>query len=275
MTLHFRGAAVGPLLALAGCAQTPVSLEPAAEAATDCFVLRAEWQPMTQSKYRLHETEPALAALRAPAVAAEVRSWPNASLASILPADGQPLGVPFRVAVADFLPFLRQIHPGACERVQHMIQAPGAFGCVVERSDATLDVLYRVHAGFEIEANAAWMAPAQFEGRLVVDRRAGTVDHFSLRLPPTRPNVVVNVAQDFGVIADIGSIPAMSDGTAAAPRAGDTDRLRHARAVLERAFYDFAAIDWLPLEEGLERANAEELPLHVVVLFGALTDESC
>ena len=247
------------------------------------FTLTAEMQPMAASKYKLYATEPSLEVLRSGAVATAVKEWKNESLRSILPPDSKAVGATFPVRVDAFLPFLQQIHAGARETVNHMITNPGAFGCVLERGESTLDVLYRVHAGFELAAKRAWMAPAQFEGRLVLDRRSGEVRHFSLRLPPTRPNADLNVARGEGFIADIGSIPKMEVATST-PRAadaagdehdGDDENVQRARDSLQRAFYPFAAIDWLPMQEGLERAFDEDRPLHVVILFGALADESC
>jgi hypothetical protein len=48
-----------------------------------------------------------------------------------------------------------------------------------------------------------------------------------------------------------------------------------ARQRLARMFYGFAAIQWTPFETALAKAKAEKKPLHVVVLFGTLDDESC
>jgi len=240
------------------------------------FELRARWQPMAGSKYRLHEGEPALQAMRAPKVAEESRSWPAESVSKLLPPLDSRDDQPFAVRVHAVLPFLRQLHPGAQERVTHMITHPGAFGRVLKQDESTLDVLYRVHAGFELVKGRANLAPAQFEGRLVLDRATGAVRHFSLELPPTRPNVDLNVTMGAGtVIADIGSVPAMGLSTAGPPPAVEPEALARARLELQRAFYPFAEIEWLPLAQGLERSITEERPMHLVILFGALGDESC
>jgi hypothetical protein len=55
----------------------------------------------------------------------------------------------------------------------------------------------------------------------------------------------------------------------------DAATLARARLALSRSLYAFARIDWVPFPESLARAAAEDKPLHVVVLFGALGDESC
>jgi hypothetical protein len=257
------------------CSSRP---EPEAEPARSSgatFTTIAVWDPVLRSTYRLPETKAGLSPLHLPLVAELRREWSLADLELALPTDDVPVGHTFRVDPEVFLPFLRQLHPGAAAQVNRMIQDSGAFGCVIDRSDDRLDVLYRVHAGFEITPATAWIAPAQFEGRLVLDRRRPRVEHFSLALPPTRPNVVMNLRTDRGVIADIGSIPRMEIATEGAPPAMPVDSREGARAVLARAFYDFARIEWLPLVEGVRRAFDEEKLLHLVVLFGALGDESC
>ncbi len=242
----------------------------------DSFRLQATWKPMRDSKYRLFESTESLRAMQSPRVASAAAEWPNQSIEFALPPADQPLDQPFRVPVDGFMPFLRQLHPGAAPRVTHMIPAPGAYGVVLQRDATTLDLFYRVHAGFELVQDKAWIAVAQFEGRLILEPTAHAVRHFSLTLPPTTPNIDMNVrAEGIGITADIGSVPEMTLSTERSAPDVPPDRLESVRKVLRRSFYDFAAIEWTSLQEGLERAIAEDMPLHVVILFGALTDESC
>ena len=48
-----------------------------------------------------------------------------------------------------------------------------------------------------------------------------------------------------------------------------------ARGKLARRFYRFVDIDWQPFARAVAEARREEKPLHVMVLFGTLDDESC
>ena len=41
------------------------------------------------------------------------------------------------------------------------------------------------------------------------------------------------------------------------------------------AFYKFSEIEWTPIEDAVERAKASNRPIHAVLLFGVLDDESC
>ena len=48
-----------------------------------------------------------------------------------------------------------------------------------------------------------------------------------------------------------------------------------AREKLATAFYKFAKIEWVPIENAVELAKLTNRPIHALVLFGALDDESC
>jgi hypothetical protein len=80
-----------------------------------------------------------------------------------------------------------------------------------------------------------------------------------------------------GTICDIGSIPRMELIGGTFPELpADARRLQGpSTRKLERAFYPFAAIDWLDLAEARKQSLATGKPLHVVLMFGSLPDESC
>ena len=48
-----------------------------------------------------------------------------------------------------------------------------------------------------------------------------------------------------------------------------------ARNALELKFYRFAEIGWRPVTEAVELAKLNNRPIHVVLVWGALDDESC
>ncbi|MDE0681879.1 MAG: hypothetical protein OXI63_03085, partial [Candidatus Poribacteria bacterium] len=43
----------------------------------------------------------------------------------------------------------------------------------------------------------------------------------------------------------------------------------------ESSLYKFTEIEWTPVEDAVERAKALNRPIHAVLLFGVLDDESC
>ena len=48
-----------------------------------------------------------------------------------------------------------------------------------------------------------------------------------------------------------------------------------ARKRLELKFYKFAEINWLPIEAAVAESEATQRPIHVVIAWGPLDDESC
>ena len=48
-----------------------------------------------------------------------------------------------------------------------------------------------------------------------------------------------------------------------------------ARRALKLKFYKFAKIDWLPLDEAVAQAKATNRPIHAILVWGCLDDESC
>ena len=51
--------------------------------------------------------------------------------------------------------------------------------------------------------------------------------------------------------------------------------LEKARRALEVEFYKFAEIDWLPIDEAVVQAKVTNRPIHAILVWGCLDDESC
>ena len=255
--------------------------------------LHARWEPCKRSKYGLFaETE----VLRAPKPAEERRVVRSAELAPFLPQTPVAVGDTWAVPPEAVLPLLRQFHPGARAELHHGFgAAPGTFACLRAASNERLELLFRAHAEFELEGGVTY-TPAQFEGRLVLDRKSGAPLALRIALPDRDTNVDVNVPSDsddkwvdadgnevpMSMFADIGWVPVMelAGGTLGAAELdahayADALPLVAARKLLARRFYPFERLDWLPFAEAVHAARELGKPLHVVVLFGTLDDESC
>ena len=48
-----------------------------------------------------------------------------------------------------------------------------------------------------------------------------------------------------------------------------------ARKALELKFYKFAEINWVPIEEAVAESETTQRPIHVIIAWGPLDDESC
>ncbi len=260
--------------AAGACATTPKPPAPWAEP-----VLEAEWAPVESSRYGLFERVDALRALGEVGPAVPSAPLDAASLDALLPPEGLAEGATWRPDHRPLFALLERFHPGATPHLHHGSGAVGARAVLLERSSRRTDVLVRVHADFVI-GEQVWYTPAQFEGRAVWE--GGQLVWFELGLPPRDTNVDANAYDEgFGaVLADIGYCPRMRLAPRAAaglagPPSRDEEELAAARLALARAFYRFAAIDWLPLDRAVELARDTGRPLHAVLLFGTLDDESC
>ena len=258
--------------------ETPRSLRPFE------LELHAHWEQLTDTTYGF-ETKFALVRDLAPA---NLRAtYDTTKFEPFLPPAGVDVGSHWRLPAAAMLPFLRQLHPGARTQLHHDggfgLSAQGAWACLRALDDRHAEIVLRAHAEFLLAGSgepdtSSWFTPSQFHGRLTIDRLAGKVMAFQLLVPKARANVDVNIAKDGGVIADIGSIPRLElIGGTFPVIATETKQIseRDADRILERAFYPFAAIEWLDLAAARKASLASGKPLHVVTLFGSLADESC
>ena len=195
------------------------------------------------------------------------------------------------------IPFLRQFHSGATTEMHinpgrefvHEVfnytvyrsgpgfQSEGAFACLRALSPSYAEIAFRIHAEFLLDSDAdAYFTPAQFTGRLILNRDNGTVREFWLYLPPRNTNVDINA---FGG-ADMVFVPRMEligqnlhDQRNIVWEASITEE--EAGAALEASFYKFAEIERSPIEEVVAQARARNRPIHVLLTWGVFDDESC
>ena len=195
------------------------------------------------------------------------------------------------------IPFLRQFHPGATAEMHinpgrefvHQVfnftvyrsgpgfQSEGAFACLRALSPSYGEIVFRIHAEFLLDSDAdAYFTPAQFTGRLILNRDNGTVREFWLYLPPRNTNVDINAYNS----ADMVFVPRMELIGRNVHDQGDivwetSITEKEASDLLEASFYKFAEIERLSIEEVIVQAQAENRPIHVLMTWGVFDDESC
>jgi len=173
------------------------------------------------------------------------------------------------------LPFLRQFHPSATMDVGY--GRNGAKACLRALSSEYADIVFRIHAHFTLNASIdAYLRPAQFAGHLVINLNSGAIHQFTLSLPNRNSNVDIGAFRTH----DIGFVPRMElcSLSRAQPEAMAWETAITAEAAdrkFQEALYKFAEIEWTPIEEAVELAKASNRPIHAVLLFGVLDDESC
>lgn len=227
--------------------------------------------------------------------AAERVTYGARELSALLPATLESVGQMWKIDPEGAAHFLKQLHPGTSMTFDHYRQPygrrpgpAGAFGIVRALTPAYLDVLFRVHAEFDLKPGAALYTPACFLGRLVLDRERDAVAYLDLRVPLDL-SVNLNILLTFPLPDDSGKevtnivferIETMdlSGGDAAVlARTDGPDALlvAEAHARVKRAFYKFLDVEWVALEQAVATATALGKPILAAVLTSPLDDQSC
>lgn len=266
--------------------------------------VQAYWDPIAEAKYNLHQlSQDRFNRIKERAIKrnypeADALTWKQAlALFNFKPVqllmeyrskDFQAFLPPTSVNVGDIweldsegiLTFLRQFHPGATPQLtvfsSRTRRHEGMKACLRAISPEYAEIVFRIHVQFRLHAPGARLLPAQFTGRLILNLHEHSVYQFSLSLPTRNSNVDIN----FLGCADMAFVPRMalcylSDASLHDLAWEASISEQDARQKLARAFYKFVDIEWTPIEGTVERAEATNRPIHAVVLFGALDDESC
>ena len=205
-----------------------------------------------------------------PGPAHPLKDYRTADFQDFLPSSIANVGDVWDLDPEGILSFLRQFHPGA-------ISKNGAKACLRALSPEYADIAFRIHARFTLDASIdAYFRPAQFAGHLVINLNTGTICQFTLSLPNRNSNV------DIGAFRtnDLAFVPRMElcSLSETQPKSIAWEAAITAEEVekkFQNAFYTFAEIEWTPIEDAVELAKASNRPIHAVLLFGVLDDESC
>ena len=250
--------------------------------------VHAHWYPIADATYNLHK-EPENVELFDLSPNEPIREYKGEAFNAFLPSSSVTVAAVWELDLDKVIPFLSQFHPGARGKLRH--GQKGAFACLRALSQDYADITFRIHAEFTLATHhkpgwkpgthehlidEARFIPSQFTGRLLIDLKTGVICDFSLALPPRNSNVDIN---DFGY-ADMVFVPRME---LLATPAQTSDDIEWKDAItpegacrrLELKFYKFAEINWLPLEDAVEKAKATQRPLHAIISWGPLDDESC
>uniref|UniRef100_S4RML1 Selenoprotein N n=1 Tax=Petromyzon marinus TaxID=7757 RepID=S4RML1_PETMA len=189
----------------------------------------------------------------------------------------------------------------------------GSVACIRAQSDMYYDIVFRVHAEFQLNEPPAfpfWFTPAQFTGHVTIARDSSHVRAFHMFVPNNRSlNVDMewlfgsmdqgNMEVDIGfmpkmeLVAEGPSVPALIyDENGNAINTSDPDvepiqfvfeniewrseiSFQEAYRQMEVAMYPFKKIQYHPFTDAFEKAKAEDKLVHSILLWGALDDQSC
>ncbi len=261
--------------------------------------VQAHWEPITDATYNLHQlTEEQFVRAKAkcpelanmeweqalelfnPKPAHPLKDYSQTDFQVFLPSSTANVGDIWELDPKGILPFLCQFHPGATTEItvfsRRTHRSEGTKACLRAISPNYAEVVFRIHAQFALDTFGVRLLPAQFVGRLLLNRKEEAVVEFSLLLPPRNSNVDVNAFR----AADVAFIPRMELSTLSSTPVREIAwetaiTEEEARKKLATAFYKFAKIEWGPIEDAVELAKVTSRPIHALVLFGVLDDESC
>ena len=235
--------------------------------------------PIENTGSNFHVEWDALANLR---VAEPEKQHPTSVFQSFLPDTPVAVGELWALDVRGVLALLKQLHP--MPNLFMHINAGDSYGlwaCLRAYNDQYADIVFRIHAEFKLEDG--WFTPSQFTGHLVIDRNKEKVAFFEMYVPEGVINFDVNWKQnkdDSHFHTSTGFCPKIE------LRAGMQDLLKSieftesitqeaAERALIHKFYKSEQINWVPLEQVLELAEAQQKPIHALSIDGPLVDESC
>ncbi|XP_062615811.1 selenoprotein N-like [Saccostrea cucullata] len=170
--------------------------------------------------------------------------------------------------------------------LQTRFEPRGGYSALRAINGDIADIYFRFHAEFQLNEKPLlpfWFTPAYFTGNIILDTRTKETHHFHLYVPNTNE---LNVDLEWygsnrpndNLMVDIGFLPVME--LKSIPRSEELQWLREKsikeiQSDLEKAFFPFKQVDYLPFEEAIKVAQAESKLIHHIVLWGSLDDQSC
>ncbi len=256
----------------------PLNLDGSAEVSVTGFIA-----PIEYTQYRFHVDWDTLANLR---VAEPEKQYSTSIFRDFLPKEAVSVGTPWEIEQAGPLELLKQLHPSPSlgmgwDLHHHKTESQGLWACLRAYGDEFADIVFRIHAQFALKNG--WFTPSQFTGHLVIDRIKRSVAFFQMSVPDGTINFDTWWKKDpdaEGHITDSGFCPQMelrSEIEDVAQNIEFTESITQEEVEhqLTLCFYKSQRINWVSLEEALERAPAQQKPIHAISINGPLLDESC
>ena len=254
--------------------------------------VQAHWDPIADSFFNLHNRSPQHAALCNLSPSYPIKDYGTEAFKVFISTSAVAVGDVWEIDSDGVIPFLRQFHPRTTTSLSYGEE--GAFACLRAVSPDYAEIIFRIHAEFTLASLAdfdwVWQGErrqddwsdearfilSQFAGRLVLNLKTGAVRAFSLALPARKNNVNFNSFEG----CDMLFVPRMELLATNEDNLGEivweyAITAEEARKKLELKFYRFAEIDWFPIDEAVVQAEVTHRPIHAILLWGALDDESC
>lgn len=185
----------------------------------------------------------------------------------------------------------------------------GSTAVIRAYNEDYVDIVFRIHAEFQLNRPPFypfWFTPAQFKGHLTISRDGSHIIDFHLYVPDDkRLNVDMewltgsqesgNMEVDIGympqmeLLSTTESHPAVLDGVdhrdgyiPSRPNESKTDviwkeeiSVAEAERLLEVEMYPFKKVTYYNFTDGMREATRVGRPIHSILLWGCLDDQSC
>jgi hypothetical protein len=258
--------------------------------------LTAHWTQIGKGRDKLDEYAPetVYAVFRDAKPDRPTRICSERELSVFMPEKVESPGQMWALDLEKVAEILKQFHPHVSMHLAakgRRAGPDGAFATLRAESDDYLDIAFRIHAEFNLTPKdfrrhllqkTLWCTPACFAGRMVVNRKAGTVDYFYLDLPQDKSlNMHLTMfVPPYGEHHDIVRVEHMrlEGGNSRLLEETRWNRqvdLAAAKARLTHQFYKFNDIDWVPADKALAAAHERHKPIFAMVMWGSLDDQSC
>ena len=215
-------------------------------------------------------------------VAEPEKRHPTSVFQSFLPTKPVSVGELWALDATGVLTLLKQLHPKP--NLFLHINAGDSYGlwaCLRAYNDQYADIVFRIHAEFKLQDG--WFTPSQFTGHLIIDRTKEKVAFFEMYVPEGVINFDVNWREDkndshfhttTGFCSKI-ELRAGNQELLGSIKFTETITQETAERSLIHKFYESERINWVPPEQVLAQAEAQQKPIHAVSIDGPLVDESC
>ena len=248
--------------------QITLHLDRDAEVSVKAFIA-----PIEYTINNFHIKWDALANLR---VAEPEKQYPVSIFQAFLPDDPVSVGDHWQIEEDGVTELLRQLHPNPSLDINiDWGDSCGLWACLRAYNDTFADIVFRIHAEFRFEDDR--FTPSQFTGHLVMDRIGKKVAFFEMYVPkgPINFDVSWNYVIDAGLCTQMELRVGTQNPIRDAEFTGNSITQEEAERILRQRFYKSERINWVPPEQALEIAQAQQKPIHVVSIDGPLTDEAC
>ena len=239
--------------------------------------------PIEYTQYNFHVEWDELANIQ---VTEPEKQYSASIFRDFLPKESVSVGAPWEIEQAGPLELLKQLHPSPSLEMgwdlhHHKTESQGLWACLRAYGDEFADIVFRIHAQFALKEG--WFTPSQFTGHLVIDRMKRSVAFFQMSVPDGTINFDAWWKKDpnaEGHITDSGFCPQMElraeiEGVAQNIEFTESITQEKVEHQLALCFYKSQRINWVSLEEALEKAPAQQKPIHAISINGPLLDESC